>query len=319
MEIYELYKMEENENKRMIDTIDMINKKRFDEYKKKANLIDLHMHTNHSDGELSVFDLIQHCIDNNIKVMAITDHDTIEGVKQLPNYENLISQSGIKVIKGIELSAKYPHGRMHILGYNIDPNNKDINNIMYELKSNSLNSVLSIIEQIKRDYGIRFDYDDIRDLVNSNHNIGRPDIARLLIKYGYVNSVSEAFNKYLIDAYNKIHDYKKGLSYQECIELIKKSGGIPVLAHPNSIEISQKELLLLIKDMIKYGLMGIEAYHSNCSLEESSFYSQLAKDLNLYVTAGSDYHGKFCKPDVEVGTGKGNILINDLPVLKLFK
>lgn len=294
-------------------------KERFEEYKKNANLIDLHMHTNHSDGELSTFELIEHCIDKNIKVMAITDHDTIDGIKELPKCDRLIKQSGIKIINGIELTAKYYVGRMHILGYGIDPNNEELNNKMIELKSNSLNSVLSILEQIKRDYDIRFNYNDIREIVNADHNIGRPDIAKLLIKYGYADSVKEAFDKYLIDAYNKIYEYRKGLSYQECIELIKNCDGIPVLAHPNSIEVSNKELLILIKDMIRYGLMGIEVYHSNISMEQSALYSQFANDLNLYITAGSDYHGKYCKPDVEVGIGKGNISINELSIIKKLK
>lgn len=95
---------------------------------------------------------------------------------------------------------------------------------MGELKDNSINSVLSIMEQIKRDYGIVFRYDDIKELVNFKHNLGRPDLAKLCIKYGYASSIQDAFDKYLIEAHNKTRSTSKGLPYEECIELILQSG-----------------------------------------------------------------------------------------------
>ena len=136
---------------------------------------------------------------------------------------------------------------MHILGYGIDLNNKALNKKMIDLRDNSINSVLSIMEQIKRDYGIRFGYDDIKELVNANHNLGRPDLAKFCVKYGYATTSQDAFDKYLIDAHNKTRQTSKGLQYQECLELITNSGGIPVLAHPKSLELSEKEFLILLK------------------------------------------------------------------------
>ena len=93
------------------------------------------------------------------------------------------------------------------------------------------------MEQIKRDYGIRFSYEDIKKLVNANHNLGRPDLAKLCVKYGYATSIKDAFDKYLVDAYNKTRQSNNQLQYQECLELIINSGGIPVLAHPKSLEL----------------------------------------------------------------------------------
>ncbi len=279
-------------------------------------IIDMHTHTNYSDGELSPEELIILAIDSNIKTLGITDHDTIEGIKRVNRDSEYIIKSGIEIIDGIELTCKTDHGRMHMLGYGIDLNNHDLNQIMSELRDNSINSVLSIMEQIKRDYGIRFKYEDIKALVNANHNLGRPDLAKLCIKNGYANSVQDAFDKYLIDAYNKTRHSTKGLAYQECLELIINSGGIPVLAHPKSLELSEKEFLILLRDMIKLGLQGIEVYHSSHSKEEMEYYLNIAKQYDLLISGGTDYHGKTVKPDIELGCGKNNnIKIKQLSIL----
>lgn len=267
-------------------------------------LIDMHTHTNYSDGELSPEELINLAIKRNIGTMAITDHDTIEGIKHIDKSK----YNNIKIINGIELSAKVPKGRMHILGYNIDLNNKELNDKMSELKDNSINSVLSLYEQLKKDYDIRFTYNDIKELVNANHNLGRPDLAKLLVKYRYVDNVTDAFEKYLNNSYSKIRGNNKGLQYQECIKLIKDSGGIPVLAHPKTLELNNKEFLILLKDMLKEGLEGIEVYHSIHSKEEMDYYLKIANEYNLLISGGSDFHGKFVKPDIELGTGKNNNL-----------
>ncbi len=284
-------------------------------------LIDMHTHTNYSDGELAPQELIKLAIDKNIGTLAITDHDTIEGIKTVNKQDKIIVDSGIEIIDGIELSAKVDKGLMHILGYGIDINNMELNKKMITLRDNSINSVLSVMEQIKRDYGIRFGYDDIKELVNANHNLGRPDLAKLCVKYGYATTSQDAFDKYLIDAHNKTRQTGKGLQYQECLELIKDSGGIPVLAHPKSLELSEKEFLILLKEMISCGLKGIEVYHSSHSKEEMDYYLEIANKYGLLISGGSDFHGKSVKPDIELGTGKdNNIKIKKLSLLdKLHK
>ena len=275
-------------------------------YKNSEKIIDMHTHTNYSDGELSPQELIRLAIDKKIGTLAITDHNTIEGLKTIDRKSEIIEKSGIRVINGIELSAKSNVGRMHILGYGIDLNNELLNKKMSDLKDISINSVLSIMEQIKRDYGIRFGYEDIKELVNANHNLGRPDLAKLCIKYGYASTVDEAFNKYLIEAYNKTRKTSNKLQYQECLELIIKSGGIPVLAHPKSLVLREKEFLVLLKDMISCGLKGIEVYHSSHTKEEMKYYLEIANKYDLLISGGSDFHGRIVKPDIELGSGKNN-------------
>lgn len=286
------------------------------QYIKSEKLIDMHTHTNYSDGDLSPQELIKLAIDKGIGTLAIADHNTIEGIKKVNKNNDTIVASGIKIINGIELSAKTDIGRMHILGYGIDLNNEALNKKLLEIKDNSINSFLSIMEQIKRDYGIRFSYEDIKTLVNANHNLGRPDLAKLCVKYGYASTVQEAFDKYLIEAHNKTRQTSKKLPYQECLELITKSGGIPILAHPKTLELSEKELLILLKEMISYGLKGIEVYHSSHSQEEMSYYLEIASKYDLLISGGSDFHGKTVKPDIELGTGKNNnIRIKKLSLL----
>ena len=283
---------------------------------KIEKIIDMHTHTNYSDGDLSPQELIKLAITKGIGTLAITDHDTIEGIKTISINDKESINNEIKIINGIELSARSNKGRMHILGYGIDLDNETLNKKMITLKNNSINSVLLIIEQIKKDYGINFSHKDIDNLINANHNIGRPDVAKLCVKYGYVATIREAFDRYLVDAYNKTKQVSKKLQYQECLELIINSGGIPVLAHPKSLELSEKEFIVLLKEMITYGLRGIEVYHSSHTTEEMDYYLEITNKYNLLISGGSDFHGKTVKPDIEIGTGKNNnIKIKKLTLL----
>ncbi len=265
-------------------------------------LIDMHMHTNYSDGELSPDELIKLAIERNIGTMAITDHDTLKGIKSVDKSK----YPEIKIIDGIELSAKAKKGQIHILGYGMDLDHVALNKKMGELQTNSINSVITVYAQIKKDYGIRFSYDDLVNLFTANHNLGRPDLAKLCIKYGYAATVQEAFDKYLNPAFEKNRSYSKGLPYAECIELVKNSGGIPVLAHPKSLKMEEIEFLITLKNMIECGLKGIEVFHSTHSKDEMDYYLKIANEYGLLVSGGSDYHGKLVKPDIEIGTGRNN-------------
>ena len=275
-------------------------------------LIDMHMHTYYSDGDLSPNELIEKALKNNIGTMAITDHNTIEGLR---NFDNSYKDK-IEIINGIELSAKSLKGTMHILGYDIDIENKSLNDKMHELKNNSFQREISLIEQLKKDYEIEFDYQDIINLLNSNHNLGRPDLAKLLIKYGKAKTVNEAFEKYLVSVNKKIKGINKELDYNECINLILKSGGIPVLAHPKSLKLNEEELATLLEEMKLSGLMGIEVYHPTHNEEERKLFLELANKYKFLISGGTDYHGKITKPDIEIGTGRNNnIKIKKLSLL----
>lgn len=269
-------------------------------------LIDMHMHTTYSDGELSPNELIKKAIDNNIGTIAITDHNSVNGLKAI-EYTSEI-KNNINIINGVELSAKVDHGQMHILGYDFDINNEYLNNELFKQKENSLNYILSVMEQIKRDYKIIFGYYDIVKLVTANHNLGRPDLAKLCVEYGFADNIKDAFTKYLNPAKEKIRGTNKRITYEECIHIIKEANGIPVLAHPKSLELSEKDFLILLRDLIKCGLMGIEVFHSSHSKEEMDYYLKIANEYNLLISGGSDYHGEHVKPDTMIGTGVNNNL-----------
>lgn len=276
----------------------------------KNELIDMHTHTNASDGEYSADYLIEKAKKEGIKTIGITDHDTLLGIQNVQE-----EHEGIEVIPGIEISVKVPVGRMHVLGYDLDIWDERLNNKMQELHNRSLYSVAGVLCQLKKDYGIVFTTDEILSILNKKTNMGRPDIAKVMIENGLVSSVSEAFDKYLNEAYQRMGDVSKGITKQECIELIKNSGGLAVLAHPHSLKLPKEELEQFVGELVDYGLDGIEAYHSNHTPEMTEEYLGLADKYNLLVSGGSDYHGPLVKPDISLGRGRDNIKIKQLTLL----
>lgn len=278
------------------------------------NLIDLHTHSCFSDGDLSPDKILLKAYQKGIRTLAITDHDSILGNQKIKLYQ--ANYPDMTIIPGIELSAKTNRGRFHILGYGMDLQSQYLNSKMSELKDNSINVVLSLLEHIKKEYGILFTYSELRGLINSNHNLGRPDIAKMCVNKGYASNVQEAFDRYLLMGYSKIRSENKGLTDEECIEIIIKSGGIPVLAHPNTLKKNEIELRDFVKHMMGLGLMGIEVYHSNHSLEETNQYFNLANEYGLLMSGGTDFHGKTVKPDIELGTGRNhNVKLKQLSLV----
>lgn len=282
--------------------------------------IDMHTHSIYSDGQLEPNQLFKEAIKNKVGTIAITDHDTLLGNKNILYGENHPETRQLHIINGIELAAKIDRGRMHILGYDFDINNSSLNKKMAELRTNSVYSVLSLINQLKKDYNITFSVEDIQDVINNKGNIGRPHLAKLLVKYKYVKDINEAFSKYLVDAYNKTKYSNKGIKDEECINLIKNAKGLAVLAHPNQLKMDDYDLEETLKKLIDYGLDGIEVYHSSHTKEEVEKYLNLANKYNLLISGGSDYHGKSIKPNIELGSGtKGNVKIKQLSLLDCIK
>lgn len=278
--------------------------------------IDLHIHSYFSDGEYSPNELAEMAKAKGLSIISITDHDTLAGNKSYFNNPS----NNITVIPGIELSAFSKKGRMHILGYGFDISNKQLNDSLINLKNSSINSVLSIIEQIKRDYKIVFNYDDLKGLFNSNHNMNRVDIAKLCVKNNYAINIEDAFNRYLIEAKKKINGINNKPLPEECINLINNSGGIASLAHPKSLELSYDELSKCIEILVSAGLKAIEVYHSSHSDEEKKHYLELAKKFNLLISGGSDYHGPLVKPNIILGNiNNNNLHANDLSIIRQLK
>lgn len=263
---------------------------------------DLHTHSIHSDGSNTPEELIKLAKQHNIKNFALTDHDNIEGSKEIVKYTN----RGINIYSGVELTIKYKQGRMHLLGYNIDLENENLNRVLKEIKEISIYNVLLYIELLKKDYGIVFPQAEIDTLVTSPGNVGRPQLALLLIKYNYCENVDECFDRYLIPVFEKVRKVKRGISLEEGTTLIHNAGGVTILAHPNSLKHSANEFSSLMPYFISTGVDGLETEHPKLSLPERSFYHDLAIQYDLLESGGTDYHGIEIKPDTMIGTGKKN-------------
>ena len=279
---------------------------------------DLHMHTTFSDGKLTPEELVAAAKNAGLHYMAITDHDTLGGIKKIDRNKDFIKESGIKIINGIEISAHSDIGTMHILGYDFDLDNKELNDKLDELRTNRMNSTLAVMEQIRRDYGISFSYSDIIELVNSKH-VGRPLLAKLCVKYGFSDSISDTFDNFLNPAKDKVRRYDKNIFYPECFKLVKDAGGLVILAHPKTLKLNDYDLDKLIYNMKEYGLDGIEVYNSIHTKKDVNFYKVLADKYDLLISGGTDFHGPSIKPNIEIGTGYGNIKIKKLSLVDELK
>lgn len=279
--------------------------------------IDMHIHSYYSDGAYLPEEVISLAAKNGVSTLAITDHDTLLGIQYLYKNSKFVLPD-MEIIPGIEITGKVFKGSMHILGYGLDIYNEDLINAMKKQREKRIASLIAICDYLKKNNNIYFSSEEINEIIFSERSIGRPDLAKLLIKHENVETVSEAFSKYLRKAYEMTREeVEKGLPYQECFELIKNAGGIPVLAHPKTLELDEIEFLKLLKEMISCGLMGMEVYHSIHTPTDIQYYLNIASDYGLLVSGGSDFHGETVKPNIQLGvTGRNkNIVLDNLSLV----
>lgn len=253
---------------------------------------DLHIHSKHSDGTLWPEEIVDIAIAKGIKCISITDHDTIDSQYALRE----LNSSSIQIISGVELSTEYKEKEIHILGYFIDVNNKELNSVLENVKLSRKNRAIQIINKLK-ELGLNICFEEISTETGS---IGRPHIAKLLVEKGFSKNVKEAFHHYLIKGRPAYVDRYK-IDYKQALKLISNANGIPVLAHPGEIYkgLSTEEL---IKEFKVYGLKGLEVFHPSHSSRETSDYYNLAKKYSLAITGGSDCHGVYVREDLLIGT-----------------
>ncbi|MGF7057099.1 PHP domain-containing protein [Brassicibacter mesophilus] len=242
--------------------------------------VDLHIHTTASDGLLHPYEVVDWANKKNIEIIAITDHDTTDGIKRAINRAKSYD---IIVIPGIEFSCDFNGEEIHILGYYIDYESEILNRVTSRLKESRLIRGEKIVNKLIN-MGLKITVQDVKSLAGKGA-VGRPHIARALINKGYADSIEEAFSKYIGRNRPAYVDRLK-LSVKECIELIHSVGGVAVLAHPGLIE-SDK----IISEVIKYEIDGIEVVHSKHSRDTMNELASLADCLGLIKTGGSDCHG----------------------------
>ncbi|MFW5976516.1 MAG: PHP domain-containing protein, partial [Bacillota bacterium] len=252
--------------------------------------VDLHLHTTASDGSMTPEKLIKKAVELDYEAIAITDHDTVRGIE--PALKTAYKYS-LEVIPGIEINTEYKNHEVHILGYYIDYKHQKLKKSLNYLKEKRKNRVKKILDRLTN-MNIKIKYEDI-EKISQGGTVGRAHIARAMINKNYINSWEEAFEKYIgigAPAYVRRDKFNP----QKTINLIKKIGGIPVLAHPGLINNDD-----IVKNIIDMGISGLEVYYYEHSQKEIKKYKKLANANNLVTTGGSDDHGPENKDGLRLG------------------
>jgi len=275
---------------------------------RKQRGIDLHVHSTASDGTLTPAQILELAQALNLGALAITDHDTIDGSKEA-------LQAGIPAsihfLTGVELSAAPPpflrrSGSFHILGYGIRLDDDELNKTLQVLQQARDDRNPAIIERLGR-LGFDMTQAEVVEMVGESQ-IGRPHIARLMLKKGYVHSIDEAFDRYLGTGKPAYVD-KYRISCQRALDIIHGAGGIPILAHPYLLSLEKTaELEKLVVSLKKTGLEGIEAFYPEHPPQATAFYAELANRHQLLMTGGTDFHGSL-KPEIQLGIGTGDFRV----------
>ena len=249
--------------------------------------VDLHVHSNCSDGSDKVSELINNIEKNDIEIFALTDHDTIEGCIEM---QNLVPEN-IKFIKGVELTCQADYIKCHILGFGCDITNKKLLDLIEKGKKLRHIKMETRVEYLKNKWNIELTEEEYAWLC-SRKSVVKTHFANILVKRGLAEDNVSAMKKYLDDCKtpNTRFDIK------EAIEALVDAGAIPVWAHPLGGEgeehFSEEEILPRLELMKSFGIKGLECYYSRYNKEEINLLKRLAKENNLLISGGSDYHGK---------------------------
>ena len=277
------------------------------DYNKNAG-IDLHIHSNASDGTFSPAEILALAQNLNLCAIAITDHDTVNGSKKALS---IGIPSSLKFLTGIEISASPPpsfsySASLHILGYSINVDDPPLNKTLAILQEARKNRNPGIVARLNS-MGVALSMDELLNEVGGGQ-LGRPHIAKLMVKKGYVESIKEAFDKYLGKGKPAYLD-KYRIDCSKAIEVILGAGGIPVIAHPyllNPGNVADLEDFIVI--LKKMGLKGIEVYYPEHSPHIISLFEDMANRHELLMTGGTDFHGSL-KPKLKMGSGTGNFFV----------
>ncbi len=247
---------------------------------------DLHIHTYYSDGVFSPEKIIDTAVDVGLQAIAITDHDNVLAYNVAQKH---IKEKGledkIELIRGIEVNTLYKNHEVHILGYFMNPENSDFQAMLKAQQQARVKQTKEILALLAKKEGIKIKFEDVKKMVAEGGSIGRPHIAKAITNAGGTTNVMDAYAKYIHDD-SPVYVQRKTVSPQDAVEIIYDAGGVPVIAHPHDLDIAET----LIKDLMNYGLRGIEAYHRKHSPACVEYFSSMAEELGLIVTGGSDFH-----------------------------
>lgn len=265
--------------------------------------IDLHLHTTHSDGSFSTAEVMAFAKQAGLTALAITDHDIVDGI---PEATAIGKELGIEVVPGVEISSRLGESELHILGYFLNWTDPLLAQRLSTLRDSRHLRNPKIVQRLN-ELGIPITYEEVRALAGTE-SVGRPHIARLLMEKKFVTSAKEAFDRYLANGRPAFVD-RELPEPAEAVRWIREAGGVPVLAHPTWVRTSADGLRVLVRELKATGLGGIEVHYSTHSPSQTTEYLDLAKQCDLLVTGGSDFHG-VTKPDIEVGIGRGQLKVS---------
>ena len=255
--------------------------------------VDLHTHSTASDGQYSPAALVRLAKERGIETLALTDHDTLDGLDEAVLAGD---QIGVQVLRGVELGAREYRG-LHILGYCISPEAPGLRELCDEMKRGRNERKYRIIEFL-RAKGVDLSLEEVEELAGGGI-IGRPHFAQVMVRRGYVKTPGEAFGRYLdTDEYQRIERQKPDARI--CVEAIRSAGGKVSLAHPYQTGLEGSALDGLVRKLAGYGLDAIECWYPRHTQQQREFYLSLAQKYELHVTGGSDFHGEKVKPDIQL-------------------
>lgn len=276
--------------------------------------IDLHTHSTASDGTFSPSELVAAAAAAGIRAIALTDHDTVQGIPEACQAGRM---HGVEVIGGCELSVEYPQGSMHILGLWVPQNPGPLDETLRHLTSLRKNRNLSIIRNLN-DCGVPITYDEL-EMEADGATIGRPHIARLLVDKGMAVDLQDAFANWLRPG-TKGYASKEKLLPRQAIELLKSVAATVILAHPCTLRLDEVKLEVVLRELKQWGLDGVEVHYSMHTQSQTKTYASLCRKLDLVQSSGSDFHGAN-KPNIALGRGKGGLrssyaLVEDMKRLR---
>lgn len=269
--------------------------------KNNNQYIDLHTHSVMSDGSMTPAEVVRHAKAQGLVAVALTDHDSIDGVREAMEEGKKIE---IEVIPAIELSA-VSDTELHILGYFIDIENAFFLAQIERALVVRRQRTAATCENLVR-LGFDVTVEEAMAIAPAGI-VGRAHFARLLANKGYTSSVKEAFDLYL-NFGKPAYSNAQCLTAFECVEMIKKAGGVSFVAHLHLTKMDDATMYIFLQELIGYGLDGIEGYYTDYTPEQQEKYQALAKELGLGISGGTDFHADM-KPHIQIGTGLGNMKI----------
>ena len=254
--------------------------------------VDLHIHSTASDGKLSPADIVRKSAERGLTIIALTDHDSVDGIASALAAAEDFPQ--LRVIPGVELSTDVPAGEVHVLGYFVDYTDRTFRATLERMRRSRRERAYGMVTKLGK-LGVRIEWQRVQEIAGSG-SIGRPHIAQAMLEKGYIASIKEAFTKY-ISRDGPAYVERKKMTPQEAVELLIQTNGLPVLAHPLTINDPET----MATELKAAGLVGIEAYYYGYTAGEVSRLVSLASRYNLVATGGSDYHGPNSSTEATLG------------------